>query len=129
MRTRHLNKNGIFLSEEPAHEGALPRHIDRVRAILLDFTCTLVDSVDGYHATHRTGDDNEVHGSEDDLLGRLDLDADDRALVEQYKVIQDDARKLNGGKDREAEWQTFFLITFFRPLVSAARVKDEDTRQ
>jgi hypothetical protein len=129
MKKEDLIYNGIFLSREPAPEGTLPQHIDRVRASLLDFTWTLIDSVDACHKIHRKGHDNEVQCLEDDLLRRLVLDAADRALVEQYKIIRDDARILYSGKDREAEWQTFFLINFFRPLASGVRVRDEDTRQ
>ncbi|KAK4038765.1 hypothetical protein C8A01DRAFT_37255 [Parachaetomium inaequale] len=128
MRKKDLISNGIFFSRKPAREGALPQHIDRVRAILLDFTCTLVDSVDAYHEIHRTGDDNEVHCLEDDLLGSLDLDASNRAIVEECKIILNGARRLHGGKDREAEWQTFFLLNFFIPLASGVRLKDDDTR-
>jgi hypothetical protein len=125
MREKDLNNNGIFLSQKP---GTLPRHIDRVRASLLDFTWTLIDSVDAYHEIHRKGHDNGVQRLEDDLLGKLD-GAADRALVRQYKIIQSDARRLHGGKDREAEWQTFFLLNFFHPLASGVRVTHDDTRQ
>lgn len=120
MKIKDLEKNDIFVSDEPAHDGALPQHIDEVRTGLLDFTWTIVDGVDG---------DNETQRTDDHLLEDLDLHATDRALVKQYKAIRDDARILHTGKDREAEWQTFFLINFFRPLVYAVRMKDEDTRQ
>jgi hypothetical protein len=105
MHISDLEYNGIFLSKEPAHEGVLPQHIDRVRAILLDFTCTIDD------------------------IESADLHTDERALVKHYEPIRDDAERLHNGKDREVEWQTFFLINFFRPLENEMRVTDEDKRQ
>lgn len=86
-------------SEEPARAGALPQHIDNVRRSLLDFTCTLLD----------------------DPLRGLHLSEADRALIKQYRTIREDAETLRRGKDREAEWQTFFLGNFFSPLVKEMR--------
>jgi hypothetical protein len=37
MKRQDLENNCIFLCEEPAHEGALPRHIETLRSGLLDF--------------------------------------------------------------------------------------------
>ena len=119
MKIEDLRQNGIVLSELPAREGELPRHIERVRVFLLDFACTLVDGPD-------EDDDARI---EDYVLKRLDLDEADKELREEYKTIRDDARILHWGRDREAEWQTFFLMNFFRPLVKEARVHDKDTRK
>ncbi|KAH6636948.1 hypothetical protein F5144DRAFT_569209 [Chaetomium tenue] len=118
MKIEDLEQNGIALSEVPARKGDLPRHIERVRAFLLDFACTLVDGLD---------EDGDVC-IEDYVLERRDLEYADRKLREEYKTIRSDARILHWGRDREAEWQTFFLMNFFRPLVKEARVRDEDTR-
>lgn len=119
MKIEDLRQNGIVLSELPAREGELPQHIERVRAFLLDFACTLVDGLE---------DDDDVR-IENYILQRPDLEKADKELREEYKTIRDDARILHRGRDREAEWQTFFLMNFFRPLVKEARVDDKDTRK
>jgi hypothetical protein len=120
MKIEDLRQNGIVLSELPAREGELPRHIERVRALLLDFACTLVDGLD---------EDNDIQAAEDYVLKHRSFEYVDNELREQYKTIRDDARILHRGRDREAEWQTFFLMNFFRPLVKEARVDDADTRK
>lgn len=120
MKRTDLETNRIFINEEPALEGALPQHIESLRRILLDFTWTVVDGVDN---------DDELHRMDDKLPDNSLLRKANRALVEHYKPIRNEARRLHIGKDREKEWETFFLIKFFLPLVAAVTVKDEDTRQ
>ncbi len=115
MKFKHLEKNGIFISDEPELARALPLHIDKVRDTLLDLSWTVVDGVD-----------------DDDFLELLDgsgLCAADRALIKWSKTTSDEAMIHHEGKDREAEWQTFFLFNFFRPLRDAVEMKNEDTRQ
>jgi hypothetical protein len=56
-------------------------------------------------------------------------DAAKKRLAEQYEPIQEEAKILHNGKDREAEWATFFLFHFFRPLERELRVTDEDEWQ
>jgi len=120
MKRRDLEVNGILISDEPAREGALPQHVENVRTSLLDFTWTVLDGVNG---------DTKINSVNDDLLDDLAPDAAARHTLNQYKSIRDDAKILYRGQDREAEWATFFLINFFRPLVVAARINDGDTRQ
>jgi len=98
----------------------LPQHVENVRTSLLDFTWTVLDGVNG---------DTKINSVNDDLLDDLAPDAAARHTLNQYKSIRDDAKILYRGQDREAEWATFFLINFFRPLVVAARINDGDTRQ
>ena len=98
MEIKDLENNGIFLSETPAREGTLPKHIDGLRDSLLHFNTA-------------------------------SSDAANERLAEQYKPIQEEAERLHNGKDREAEWATFFLIHFFRPLEREVRVMEEDDWQ
>ncbi|KAG7107931.1 hypothetical protein HYQ46_009438 [Verticillium longisporum] len=37
--------------------------------------------------------------------------------------------RLHRSKDRETEWQTFFLDNFLRPMDSFAKIEDHDPRQ
>ncbi|KAL2193245.1 hypothetical protein P885DRAFT_64083 [Corynascus similis CBS 632.67] len=119
MKRTDLETNRIFINEEPALEGALPQHIESLQRILLDFTWTVVDGVDN---------DDELHRMDDKLPDNSLLRKANRALVEHYKPIRNEARRLHIGKDREKEWETFFLIKFFLPLVATVIVKDKDTR-
>ena len=119
MRFKQLEANGIFVSEELAHEGTLPRHINKVRTQLLGFTWPVLGFVDeNDNVIYRTGDrhdkDAEHHAA--NLL----------AIVKRFETIKRDAIILHKGQDREAEWQTFFLLNFFRPLADVARVQDKD---
>lgn len=51
------------------------------------------------------------------------------ALAEQYEPIREEAKRLHKGRDREAEWGSFFQFNFFRPLEHESRVEDEDDWQ
>ncbi len=123
MKIEDLEANGIFISEEPAHEGSLRPHIDKLRARLLDFSWTVADDDD---ATYHVDDVDFLK-----QLGGLGLHAADRALVEKCKgAIRDRAMILQAGQDREAEWARFFDINFFDPLEETVRtIRDEDTWQ
>jgi hypothetical protein len=113
MKRQDLEKNRIFIYEVPVAEGELPHHIERLRTRLLNFRFyqAVIDGVD---------DKNPQDSS---------LDPNDSALVKRYRAIREDATILHDGKDREAEWQTFFLLNFFSPLKAAVRMEDEDTHQ
>ncbi len=125
MEIKDLENNGIFISKEPAHEGALPPHIDKLRARLLDFSWTVVAVADDDDATHHVDGDAFLQH-----LGGLTLHAADRTLVEECKgVIRDRAIILQKGQDREAEWALFFSINFFHRLQEAVRIRNEDTWQ
>lgn len=120
MRQTDLERNGIFIFTEPAWERKLPRHVDRVRTSLLDFTWTTLD---------RLNDHRKILSMDDKALRKSGFNAAARDALNRYKSIAAYARNHHHGKDREAEWATFFLLNFFRPLVAAAEIKDEDTRQ
>lgn len=120
MRRKDLKRNGILILDEPAREGKLPQHVDRVRTSLLDFTWTAPDGLK---------DDSKIRSKDDNAPGKLGFDAAAREARNQYKSVANYASILHHGKDREAEWASFFLLNFFRPLVAAASIKDEDTRQ
>ncbi len=115
MKREDLENNGIFIRETPADARALPPHIDKVRDTLLDLTWVVVDGMD---------DDNFPK-----KLDRLRLPAARRTLLEWCKTTRDEAIMLHKGQDREAEWQTFFLCSFFRPLANTGKPTNEDTRK
>lgn len=116
MKFKDLELNGIILSEKPAHDGTLPPHIDKVRVSLLDFTGTVLDT--------RVDDDALV---EED--GSLGLHKDDHTHTKHCKDLRDQAWKLFQGKDREPEWQQFFVTHLFSPLQEAVKIQEQNTRQ
>jgi hypothetical protein len=122
MKRQDLENNRIFLCEEPAHEGALPRHIETLRSGLLDFSWITVDGLD---------DDNERHRI---MMGRDQLESSklhgaDREPLKHHNTIREKAVSLKNGRHKEAEWQSFFTKKFFDPLEEMTAMKDEDTRQ
>jgi hypothetical protein len=120
MKRTDLETNRIFILDITALKGGLPRYIERLRKILLDFAWTVVDGVD---------DDDELRRMDENLLNDSSLHSVDRKVVKDYRRIRDEARHLHIGQDKEAEWQLFFRDHFFHPLALAARMRDEDTRQ
>ncbi len=124
MRIKDLESNDIFISEEPADEGALQSHIEKVRDSLLDFTWTVVDGADG-------GAETLHHVDDDTFLERLKDHhrALPQAFIERIETLREDARMHSKGGDREAEWQRFFSVNFFDPLVEAVKPRLDDTRQ
>ncbi|KAK3901600.1 hypothetical protein C8A05DRAFT_16236, partial [Staphylotrichum tortipilum] len=116
MTIQDLELNGIFLDENPAGEGTLPRHIDMLRARLVDFAC-ITALVDGL-------DDDDFEQSD---AWRC-LHPNTCALVRDCRATSVQAKKFRERKDKEPEWQAFFDASFFTPLQNAVGIKDEDTR-
>ena len=119
MELKHLEANGIFVSKGLVDEGALPQHINKVRTKLLGFTWPVLGLVDE--------DGKVIHPAGD----RHDKDAEQHtanllATVNRFEMLKCDAKILHKGQDREPEWQTFFLLNFFRPLANMGRVQDKD---
>ena len=125
MLTREiLEKNNIIFDEEHIWSGEIPSHVDKLRVHLLDFDGTVSD---------RLGLRQE--GEEKEYQTRLEnIDASDferRQITKSVREALDrkgKARRLDVGRDREAEWQQYYWTEFFLPLEETAKVADEHSR-
>lgn len=125
MHRATLEQNGIFLEEEPAHSGKTPPHVNRLRDALLDFDCTLADRL----ALEEETDIRDVQA----ILRDLEVSESERADSEHFLAEcgkkRDKAQSLHDGKDREPEWQRYFLNDFLQPLAEEMKISDKDLRR
>ena len=127
MNRTVLHSNGIYYDEDPAKAADLPPHAASLRVALLDFACTIADKLG-------CGTDDElVHASStifsfDAVLSnyeRLEISQTLKRIME----LKEQAERLHRGRDREAEWEDYYGGSFFKPLVEAATVNDDQKRQ
>ena len=125
MLTREtLENNNIIFDEEHIWSVEGPSHVDKLRVDLLDFDGTVSDRLGLRHE----GEENEYKTRSEDI-GASDFERGQiTKSVKEARYRKAEARRLDVGRDREAEWQQYYWNEFFRPLAEAAKVADEHSR-
>ena len=124
MNRTTLEKNGIFIEEEPTRTKA-PPHVSTLRSALLDFDCTIPDRLamtndrDLRHLTELAAD-----------LGVSDFELEEiKKTIARWAPAKENAESLSLGRDREPEWQSSYLANFFHPWARDVKVAEEDSRR
>ena len=126
-----LEQNDIFYDEGEAGETkkplSIPSHVIFLRGALLDFDLTIPERF----GISQDEDIRDVPWEQ--LFRDCDAQRAERAYVEEaierYKTIKLEASFRDEGKDREAEWQTFYFQYFLDPLARDVQVSDHDKRR
>ncbi|KAI0133807.1 hypothetical protein BJ170DRAFT_175778 [Xylariales sp. AK1849] len=123
-----LEKNKIFFFEEKGAYGQVPDHVNSLRDALLDSACTVSTRLSFY-------DEDEYEDPEllRSVLSKLYMRAPERDSIEQsiltYKDMKKNAKDLDYGQDREAEWVSFYDENFLTKLRKEFEITDKDSRR
>lgn len=125
MNRLDLQKNNINYSEQP-EDSDLPLHVVILRRALLDFRCTIPERLGFYE--EEDYDDNQALKSRLKELGLFQRN-DIVDSIKKYQATRILARGYDEGQDREAEWQSFFMNRFLKPLSDQMAIKEDDSRR
>lgn len=116
-----LGTSRIFFCHNPAKINPVPRHIDSLRVALLDFGLAVPD-----RPSRGTG--NKVKAVKRTDFAGIDMSEVEHAEI--WKILQDDAKRLLAGPDRDTEWENYFMRWFLEPLrESTTKMKCGDLRR
>ncbi|KAI5467813.1 hypothetical protein BGZ63DRAFT_36877 [Mariannaea sp. PMI_226] len=122
-----LRDNRIFLHEDPQEVEQPPQHVTYLRAVLLDFDCTISDQFNLKKDDDITNLDWE-HAFRMRRAKKPECDAV-RASLTKYRRTKHQARMVEDGGDRDSDWRQYYFEYFLEPLAKEVAVSEGDGRR